>query len=135
MKLRWFLETLEEFGNCGKILYVDDRPLGFACYAFAQRFPKAQEYRSKKLGKAGEGVVFLSCLYIDEDSFRGKGLGGCILNEVVAELKGHGFKAIETFARRDSSNNPSGPVRFYVRRGFRIKEELDFNFTLVRQDL
>lgn len=134
-KAAWFLKTLKEFGNCGKILYVNNKPIGFTQYSVSSRLPNTQKYGVGKLGTAEESVAFISCLYISDKSFRGKGLGERLLNEVVIDLKKRGFKAIETFARRNSANNPSGPIELYMKKGFRVKEEVDSDFSLVRLDL
>jgi len=134
-KATWFLKTLEEFGDCGKIIYVDSKSVGYTQYSTANRLPNIQEYGAKKLGTAKESAVFISCLYICDESFRGKGLGERLLGKVVADLRKRGFKTVETFARKDSANNPSGPVEFYLRKGFHVKEELDSDFALVRLNL
>jgi len=136
-KAEWFLKTLREFGNCGKILYVDDKPRGYAQYSTASRLPNTQEYGAKKLDMAQEKVAFISCLYVSYKNFRGKGLGQRLLDEVILGLKNRGFKAVETFARESSPNNPSGPIQLYLEKGFHVKErlEIDPDFALVRLDL
>jgi len=134
-KKNWFLKTLTEFGNCGNIVYYRDKPVGYAQYAPCTCLPQAQNYEARHLGKPGEGVVFLSCLYIPNRSMHGKGIGTHLLKQVINDLKKRGFKAIETFARRGSSNNPSGPVEFYLKEGFYVKEELSSEYVLVRLDL
>jgi len=135
MKATWFLKTLKEFGNCGKILYVDDKPIGYTQYSTANRLPNTRQYGAEKLGRAEENVVFISCLYISDENFRGKGLGKRLLDEVVVDLKKRGFKAVETFARRSSANNPSGPIELYLKKDFQIREEIDSDFSLVRLNL
>jgi hypothetical protein len=45
-KASWFVKTLKEFGNCGKILYVDGTPVGYAQYSTPDRFPNITEYHS-----------------------------------------------------------------------------------------
>ncbi len=136
-KAAWFLKMLKASGSCGKILYVDDKPVGYAQYSTANRLPNAREYGAEKLGAAEENVAFVSCLYIADASLRGKGLGERLLDEVIADLKKRRLKAVETFARRSSANNPSGPIELYLRRGFKITEELktDPDFALLRLDL
>jgi len=134
-KKKWFLETLKEFGNCGQIVYYKDKPVGYAQYAPFSRLPQAKNHESKNLGKPDEGVIFLSCLYIPNKSRRGKGVGTQLLKQVINDLKKRGFKAVETFARKGSSNNPSGPVELYVKEGFYVGEELSSGYVLVRLDL
>ncbi len=132
-KAAYFLKALKKFGNCGKILYVDGKPVGYAQYSTSNRFPTTREYRAKNL-EAKENVAFISCLYIADQNFRGRGLGEKLLGEVIASLKKRDFKAVETFARKGSANNPSGPLEFYLKKDFRVKEEIDSDFALVRLD-
>ncbi|MGD8506668.1 MAG: GNAT family N-acetyltransferase [Candidatus Bathyarchaeota archaeon] len=134
-KSLWILQTLREFGNCGKILYYDDVPAGYAEYGPSNRFPQIKEYKSQPIGKIEDGVVFLSCLYIADKNLRGKGLGEKLLDSVIADLKGQGFKAIETYGRRGSSENPSGPVELYLKKGFHMKSEVNPEFPIVRLSL
>ncbi|MFP3985174.1 MAG: N-acetyltransferase family protein [Candidatus Bathyarchaeia archaeon] len=134
-KAAWFAKTLKEFGNCGKILYVDNMPVGYAQYSTCNRLPKVQDYGAEKLDKAIEKVAFISCLYISKENFRGKRLGVKLLNEVIDDLKKRGFEAVETFARKGSTNNPSGPIEIYLKKGFSVKEDIDSDFALMRRDI
>ena len=134
-KHEWFVNTMKEFGACGKIAYYKDKPVAYAQFAPSDRLPNTAHYASHPVGKSEEGVVFLSCLYIADEEFRGKGLGKMLLRNVIDDLGKRGFKAIETFARGANSNNPSGPLEFYVRNGFTIKDETNPEFPLVRKSL
>ena len=127
-----FTKTLREFGSCGKIVYLNSASIGYAQYAPSNLFPQAFSYESGPLGRIQEGTVFLSCLYISEERQRGRGVGMRLLNTVITDLRDRGFKAVETFARRGSANNPSGPIELYLKRGFQIKDETDAEFPLVR---
>lgn len=134
-KQGWILKTLKEFGGCGKILYFNKIPVGYAEYGPSNRFPQINEYKSQPIGKIEDGVVFLSCLYIADKNFRGKGLGEKLLDSVIAELKRREFEAVETFARKGSQENPSGPVELYLKKGFYIKNEANLEFPIVRLNL
>ena len=134
-KRLWILQTLKQFGSCGKILYHNNVPVGYAEYGPPSRFPNIKEYKSQPVGKIDDGVVFLSCLYIADENLRGKGLGEKLLDNIIADLKRRGFKAVETFALRGSPNNPSGPVELYLKKGFHIKDETNPKFPIVRLDL
>ncbi len=134
-KREWFVKTLNEFGTCGKIVYSDDYVVGYAQYAPAQRLPQVGEYESKDVGKIEDGVVFLSCLYISDEKLRGMGIGGRLLEDIMEDLRRRGFKAIETFACRSNANNPSGPMKFYIRHGFHIKDKANPEFPLMRRFL
>ncbi len=134
-KRLWILQTLKEFGSCGKILYYNNVPVGYAEYGPSNRFPQIKEYKSQPIGKIEDGVVFLSCLYIADKNLRGKGLGEKLLYSVIVDLKRRGFKALETYARKGSPENPSGPVELYLKKGFYIKNEANPEFPIIRLNL
>ncbi|UCE29619.1 MAG: GNAT family N-acetyltransferase [Candidatus Bathyarchaeota archaeon] len=134
-KKSWFLKTLREFGNCGSLVYYDNDVIGYAQYAPATCLSNVGSYESKLIGQLEDGTVFLSCLYVGEKTFRGRGIGTKLLESIISDLKKRGFKAVETFARSGSSNNPSGPIELYLEKGFRIKEETTSGFPLARLEL
>ncbi len=57
-----------------------------------------------------------------------------MLRAILEELRGRRVAAVETFARKGSAENPSGPVEFYLKHGFRILRE-DPEFPLLRLEL
>jgi len=131
-KREWFVQTLKEFGTCGKIVYYNGKPVAYAQFAPSVWLPNIRFYESKAVGKLEEGVVFLSCLFIADETLRGRGLGKALLQNVIDDLKRRGFKAVETFARRGDSNNPSGPLEFYIKNGFIIKDKENPEYPLVQ---
>jgi hypothetical protein len=135
LKKQWSVRILKEFGNCCKILYYNGIPVGYAEYGPSNYFPKIMSYISQNIGIIEDGVIFLSCLYISDDKLWRKKLGTKLLLSIIEDLKKRGYKSIETFARKDSSDNPSGPVDFYLKNGFKIKNEVDSTFSIVRLNL
>ena len=131
-KREWFEKTLDEFGSCGKIVYYDGKPIAYAQYSSSERLPNVNSYESKSVGKLKECVVFLSCLYVADETMRDKGIGEQLLQNIIEDLRRRGFKAIETFACRTSANNPSGPMAFYIKNGFHIKDKTNVEFPLMR---
>lgn len=134
-KRGWFVKTVKEFGTCGKIAYCDGRPVAYAQFAPSEVLPNTAHYESQPVGKSEEGVVFLSCLYIANGELRGKGLGKALLENIIEDLRRRGFKVIETFARKGNSDNPSGPLEFYIKKGFAVKDQTNPEFPLVRISL
>jgi len=130
-KLEWFNKVIREFGNCGFIVYLSGVPIGFIQYAPPRFFPQVKEYAS---GPPSEDAVFLACLFIASKKARGKGVGTTMLRDLLAELKKRKFKAVETFARKNSENNPSGPLELYLKHDFKIKSDKD-DFPLIRFEL
>ncbi len=131
-KREWFEQTMKDFGTCGKIVYQNGKAIAYAQYAPSRRLPQSDEYESKDVGKIEDGVVFLSCLYITDKEWRQKGIGEKLLQNIIEDMRRRGFKAIETFARRSEANNPSGPMMFYIRNGFHIKDKTNPEFPLMR---
>ncbi|MFQ6089127.1 MAG: GNAT family N-acetyltransferase [Candidatus Methanofastidiosia archaeon] len=129
-KLKWLESTKKKFGNCGKIMYVDSKPCGYAQYALPALLPKSRNYDSHPTNDA----VLISCLFISQKEFRGLGLGSKLLQSIIKDLKKRGMEAVETFARKGKPDNPSGPVEFYLKNGFRIHRN-DTEFPLMRLDL
>lgn len=131
-KKQWILQTLKEFGSCGKILYYNNKPVGYTEYGPPHRFPKINEYKSQPVRRIKEGVVFLSCLYITDKNLRGKGHSKKLLDNIITDLKKRGFKTIETYARKGSPENHSEPMELYLKRGFHIKYEANPEFPIIR---
>jgi GNAT superfamily N-acetyltransferase len=130
-KLEWLRSARKAFGECGKIMYVDGKPVGYAQYAPPKMFPLSAEYPS---GPPSEDAVLIFCLFIAHKEYRGKGLGSLLLQSIVEDLKGRGVKAVETFARKNNTNNPSGPVELYLKNGFMIFRD-DPEFPLMKLEL
>jgi len=130
-KLAWLKRVNSEWGNCGKIAYSDGQPIGYAQYAPARYLPRSADYDS---GPASEDAVLISCLFIPNRAFRGIGIGSRLLLSIVDDLRQRREKAIETFARKGSADNPSGPVELYLTQGFAIFRD-DKEFPLARLNL
>ncbi|MFO7712739.1 MAG: GNAT family N-acetyltransferase [Dehalococcoidia bacterium] len=130
-KLSWLQRTLKGFGNCGKLLYVDGRGIGYAQYAPPGYLPNAARYPA---GPTGDDAVLISCLFVAHQEFRGSGLGSQLLASIIDELRTRGAEAIETFGRKGSPENPSGPAELYLRNGFRTHRD-DREFPLLRLQL
>jgi len=113
-KLKWLKDTNKLFGNCGKILYVEGKAVGYAQYASPKFLPRSTEYQA---GPPSKDAVLISCLFIPNKEFRGLGLGTQLLQSILDDLRSRRIKACETFARKGNSNNPSGPMGFYLKMG------------------
>ena len=130
-KLKWLRNTNKIFGNCGKIVYANGLPVGYAQYAPPGLFPRSNDYQS---GPLSDDAVLISCLFIPEKEFRRVGLGSQLLKSIIDDLRERGIRAVETFARKGNPENPSGPVTFYLKKGFKVFKD-DKEFPLMRLDL
>lgn len=130
------------WGECGKIVYVEGEPMGFAQYGPAKFFPLAQNFAA---GPVSDDAVFLSCLYVVPFA-RGKGLGRVLLQAIEAGLVKRKVRAIETFAARNCSEDAAregceleaqgmpGPLEFYLQNGFYIARD-NPRYPLLRLEL
>jgi len=120
-----------EFGECGRLLYADGQAVGYAQYGPPSFFPNA---RSCPAGPVSDDAVFLACLFFPSRAHRGRGWGSLLLQDILRELRSRGLSTLETFARKESAENPSGPAAFYLRHGFQILRD-DPEFPLLRLNL
>ncbi|MBU7038490.1 MAG: GNAT family N-acetyltransferase [Theionarchaea archaeon] len=133
LKKAWVQTTLKTFSTCGRLLYEGGIPVAYAQCCLPRFLKGVEEYTS--LTPVSPDAVFISCLYVAE-TYRARGLGTYLLNEVISQVKGQGWKALETYSRDDSPNNCSGPTTFYVKNGFSVfkREEWEGTvFSLVRR--
>lgn len=129
LKEEWYSTTLMEWGVCGKILYQDSEMLAYAQYAPQAYFPQIKFY---PFGAPSSDAIFLSCLYV-VPSLRGKGLGKILLQSIESDLYKRNYRALETYAGLTDKKNPSGPLDFYLKNGFRVLRS-GTNCSLVRLD-
>lgn len=130
-KQEWFGRVEKEFEGCLKIAYSSGVSTGFIQYAPAEFSPRVKEYVIRPPSK---DAIFIACLYIAKKEQRGKGFGTAMLKDLIAELKMRGVKAVETFARKSSAQNPSGPLKLYLKHNFKIENEKD-DLPLMRLEL
>jgi GNAT superfamily N-acetyltransferase len=130
-KLEWLYGVSKSFGNCGKIVYLNDEMVGYSEYAPPNFLPNSKTYPS---GPPDSDAILIACLYIFRKDARRLGIGQILLEKIILELKNRNFKAVETFARKGYVENPSGPIRFYIKNGFKIHKD-DQEFPLMRLEL
>lgn len=129
-KLQWLKYVKSEFGECAIVIYIDKEPIGFAQYAPPKFSPNIVHYPISPSPDA----VFISCLFIFRKKYRKQGFGTVLLNAVLEDLEKRYIKAVETIARKNNPENPSGPVEFYLKNEFSIHKD-DKEFPLLRLEL
>jgi GNAT superfamily N-acetyltransferase len=125
----WFRRVSAEFGPCGKLVVVGSEVVGYAKFSPPVHLPCVADY---ECGPPDDDAVFIACLYLW--GLQGKGIGSALLEAILGDLCAGGLPAVETFARKSSANNPSGPLRFWLKHGFTVVRE-DDDFALVRREL
>lgn len=119
-KEAWVSRVLLEWGSCGRILYVDDEPAGYAIYAPPRFVPGAQAFPTSP---ASDDAVLLAALLVRPE-YAGGGLGRVLVQAVVKDvLSRGGIRAIEAFGdRRPPADGRPGcviPADFLLRVGFK----------------
>lgn len=120
-KEAWVSRVLLEWGSCGRIVYVDDQPAGYALYAPPRYVPGADAFPTSPVS---EDAVLLATLRI-LPQYAGGGLGRVLVQAVVKDvLSRGGIRAIEVFGdhRAGKAGERPGcvvPADFWLRVGFK----------------
>src|SRR3954469_13233664 len=92
-KEAWVSQTLLEWGSCGKLIYVDGMPAGFALYAPPSYFPRSRAFPTSPISP--DAVLLRTALVVP--SFGGGGLGRMLIQGAARDMTKRGIKAIEAF--------------------------------------
>ena len=120
-KEAWVSRVLLEWGSCGRLLYVDDEPVGYALYAPPSFVPGAATFPTSPVS---EDAVLLSSLVVRPE-YAGGGLGRVLVQAVVKDvLDRGGIRAIEVFGDLRPPKRPQDhvcvvPADFWLRVGFK----------------
>lgn len=115
----WIETVLEQWGDCGRVVYLDGEAIGFAKYAPPRFFPQAA---SMAAGPPSEDAVLLACLHVDSE-VRHAGLGKVLLQAVLRDLTSRGERTVEAYASTETLDRRSSPmitVEFLLRQGFTV---------------
>ncbi|RKN36039.1 GNAT family N-acetyltransferase [Streptomyces hoynatensis] len=92
-KAAWIATVLREWGSCGRVVHVDQRPVGFALYAPPAYVPRSQAFPTSPV--SADAVQLLTARVLPE--FEGQGLGRVLMQTVAKDLLSRGVRAIEAF--------------------------------------
>jgi GNAT superfamily N-acetyltransferase len=116
-KEAWVSSVLLEWGSCGRIIYVDNVPAGYAMYAPPSAVPRAVAFPTAPVSA---DAVLLTALRVLPEFERG-GLGRVLVQAVAKDLTRRGVKAIEAFSDA-SIDDEAGcviPANFLLSVGFK----------------
>jgi GNAT superfamily N-acetyltransferase len=117
-KAAWVSRVLLEWGSCGRVLYVDDRPAGFVVYAPPRFLPGSA---SMPTHPVGEDAVQLATAEVLEEH-RGGGLGRVLMQAMAKDLLHREIRAVECFGVHGRTGEGCAlPVEFLQRVGFRTQ--------------
>ncbi|MEZ0166458.1 GNAT family N-acetyltransferase [Kineococcus sp. LSe6-4] len=92
-KEAWISTVLLQWGPCGRLVYVDDQPVGFVMYAPPLYVPQQSRFPTSPV--SGDAVL-LTTGWI-EPAHRGEGLARMLLQGAAKDLTQRGAKAVEVF--------------------------------------
>jgi hypothetical protein len=92
-KEAWVSQTLLEWGSCGKLIYVDGMPAGFAMYAPPAYTPRSMAFPTSPVSP--DAALLMTAHVVLP--FHGGGLGRMLIQGVARDLTKRGVKAIEAF--------------------------------------
>ena len=113
----------------GKVARKEGKLVGYIQFGPSELYPQRLSYQS---GPVSRDAMMITCLFVGSE-YRRRGLGRRLLSLAEEAARQTGYSAIETFARRSSSDNPSGPIELYLECGFVVVK--DDEFPLVRKGL
>lgn len=116
-KEAWVSSVLLEWGSCGKIVYSDGMPAGYALYAPPGAVPRSVAFPT---GPVSPDAVLLTALKVRSE-FASGGFGRMLVQAVAKDLTRRGVKAIEVFgdARPDGETTCIIPADFLLGVGFK----------------
>jgi GNAT superfamily N-acetyltransferase len=129
MKAEWVSSHAAD-RKLGRVALSGGTAVGFVQFGPPGLYPRRLEYEG---GPVSDDALFITCLFVAPGS-RGTGVARCLLAQASEMARKLGYAAVETFARRGSSNNPSGPLELYEACGFRVVRDRS-EFPLVRREV
>ncbi|MFB7662716.1 GNAT family N-acetyltransferase [Kitasatospora sp. NPDC056138] len=92
-KESWISAVLLEWGSCGRIVYVDEIPVGYVLYAPPAYVPRSLAFPTSPVSPDAVQLMISRVL----PGYQRQGLGRVLVQTVAKDLVGRGFKAIEAF--------------------------------------
>lgn len=92
-KEAWVSATLLEWGSCGKLVFVDGVPAGFAMFAPPAYVPRSVAFPTSPV--SADAVLLMTAHVLPE--FAGGGLGRMLVQGIAKDLIRRGVRAVEAF--------------------------------------
>lgn len=103
-KEAWLSMVMLEWGSCGQVAMVDDKPAGCALYSPPSAVPRAQLFPTAPVSA---DAILLTTMRL-EPIAEGYDLGHSLIQAVVRDLVRRGVRALEAFGIRDDDSPASG---------------------------
>lgn len=107
-KQDWLRRVQREWGECGRVVLVNDEPVGYLTYAPESFVPAASGFPTAPVSP---DAVVLTMTYVDPGHARG-GLGRVLVQAMARDLVQRGdVRAIEAFGDLRGPGRPEDPAR------------------------
>jgi GNAT superfamily N-acetyltransferase len=122
-KEAWLSTVLRDWGSCGRVVLLDDQPVGYALYAPPAYLPGAGVFPTAPVSS---DAVLLSAVYVASRA-RGGGLGRMLVQGMARDLiERGGIAAVEAFGDTRGPGRPGArscvtPVDFLTSVGFKTQ--------------
>ena len=122
-KEAWMSEVLRDWGSCGRVVLMDERPVGYALYAPPAYLPGAGGFPTAPVSP---DAVLLTAVYV-APAARGGGLGRMLVQGMARDLiERGGIAAVESFGAAHGPGRPGArscvtPVDFLASVGFKTQ--------------
>ncbi len=117
-KEAWVSQVLRDWGSCGRVALVDERPVGHAIYAPAAYLPGAAAFPTAPVSP---DAVLLSVVYVDP-AHRGGGIGRMLIQGMARDLiRRKTVTAVEAFGDSRGARGCVMPADFLGSVGFKTQ--------------
>ena len=114
----WASEVLREWGSCGRVALVDNRPVGYLAYAPASFVPGAATFPTAPVSP---DAVLLTTAYVAPEH-AGGGIGRMLVQGMARDLITRGgIRAVEAFGDRTGRASCMVPADFLGSVGFKTQ--------------
>lgn len=114
----WLSEVLREWGSCGRVALVGERPVGLVVYAPPAHVPGAAGFATAPV--SADAVLMTTLRVAPEHA--GGGLGRMLVQGMARDLIGRGgVRAVEAFGSRGPERPCTVPAAFLDAVGFRTQ--------------
>jgi len=117
-KEAWVSQTLLEWGSCGKLVYVDGMPAGFALYAPPAYVPRSMAFPTSPV--SADAVLLMTAHVVSP--FHSGGLGRMLIQGIARDVTKRGIRAIEAFGDakfEEDRGSCLAPADFFLAVGFK----------------
>jgi ribosomal protein S18 acetylase RimI-like enzyme len=92
-KEAWISAVLLEWGSCGRVVYIDEMPVGFVLYAPPAYVPRSMAFPTSPVSPDAAQLMTAWVM----PGYQGQGIGRVMVQTAAKDLLRREFKAIEVF--------------------------------------